>query len=47
MRETSTVRHELELARAYLSIARLRMGERLAFSIDAVADDIADARMRR
>jgi len=45
MRETSTVRHELELARAYLSIARLRMGERLAFSIDAVADDIADARM--
>jgi len=45
IRETSTVRHELELVRAYLSVARLRLGERLAFSIDAVADAVADARM--
>ena len=45
MRETSTVRHELALVRAYLSIARMRMGERLAFSIDPVDGRIADARM--
>ena len=45
MRETSTVRRELALARAYLSIARLRLGERLSFSIDPVDNRIADARM--
>lgn len=45
MRETSTIRHEIDLAREYLSIARLRMGERLDFSIDVVADQVANARM--
>jgi len=45
MRETSTVRRELALMRAYLSIARLRLGERLALSIDPVDSQIADARM--
>lgn len=40
-RSGSTVQRELELVRAYLTILRLRMGERLAFSIDcdpALAD---------
>ncbi len=45
LRETSTVRHEIALVRAYLSLARLRMGERLAFSIDPVDSGIAGARM--
>lgn len=45
MRETSTVRQELALASAYLSIVRLRTGERLAFSIDPVESGIAGARM--
>jgi sensor histidine kinase YesM len=31
----STVARELELARAYLTILQMRMGERLAFAIDA------------
>lgn len=41
IRETSTVGHELELVRAYLFIARLRMGGRLAFSIDPIAEQTA------
>jgi len=45
MRETSTVGHELELVRTFLSIARLRMGERLVFSIEPFADQVANARM--
>ncbi|MCC6193161.1 MAG: histidine kinase [Burkholderiales bacterium] len=44
MRETSTVGQELDLVRAYLSIARLRMGDRLAFSIDTDAR-VANSRM--
>ena len=45
MRDTSsTVRQEIELVRAYLGIVRLRLGERLAFEIEA-PEQIADARM--
>jgi signal transduction histidine kinase len=33
----STLRRELELARSYLNILQMRMGDRLAFSIDAPA----------
>jgi LytS/YehU family sensor histidine kinase len=36
MRQTgSTLKRELELARAYLTILQMRMGERLRFTIDA------------
>jgi hypothetical protein len=45
MRETSTVGHELALVRAYLSIKRLRMGERLSFSADPLDSRIANAPM--
>ena len=38
---TSTVGQELELVRAYLNILKMRMGERLAFSVDAPADMLA------
>ena len=38
----STLRRELELARSYLNILQMRMGERLAFSIDA-PDALLDA----
>jgi hypothetical protein len=34
-RDGSTVQRELELARSYLTILQMRMGERLAFAIDA------------
>ena len=45
MRDTSsTVAQEVELARAYLDIARLRLGERLRVSID-VPPDTSGARM--
>ena len=45
MRDTSsTVAQEVELARAYLDIARLRLGERLRVSID-VPPDAGGARM--
>ena len=45
MRDTSsTVGQEIELARAYLGIVRLRLGERLAFEIDTL-EQVADARM--
>ena len=42
---SSTVRQELELVRSYLAIARLRTGERLVFTIEAVGARIADARI--
>ena len=45
LHETSTVGHELALVRTYLSIVRLRMGERLAYSIDPVDGRVADVRM--
>ena len=38
----STLRRELELARSYLTILQMRMGERLRFSIEA-ADELLDA----
>jgi LytS/YehU family sensor histidine kinase len=38
----SSLRRELELARAFLTILQMRMGERLAFTIDA-ADELLDA----
>ena len=41
---SSTLGKEVELARAYLNIVRIRLGERLAFDID-VPDAIAKARM--
>lgn len=41
---SSTLGKEVELARAYLNIVRIRLGERLAFDID-VPDAIANARM--
>ena len=45
MRDTaSTVRQELDLVRAYLGIVRLRLGERLAFDIEA-PDWVGEARM--
>jgi signal transduction histidine kinase len=39
----STVGHEVDRARAYLDIMRIRMGDRLAYGID-VPPDLADAR---
>jgi hypothetical protein len=45
MRDTSsTVGQEMDLVRAYLGIVRLRLGERLAFDVDA-PEFAADARM--
>ena len=45
MRDTaSTVAQEVELVRAYLEIVKLRLGDRLSFTIDVPAD-IRDARM--
>jgi len=45
MRDTSsTVRQELDLARAYLDIVRIRLGDRLAFAIE-IPPDFGDARM--
>ena len=45
MRDTSsTVGQELDLVRAYLGIVRLRLGERLAFDVEA-PERAADARM--
>lgn len=45
MRDTSsTLAQELELARAYLAIVRVRLGDRFSFDIEEPAD-IADARM--
>jgi hypothetical protein len=45
MRDTSsTMAQEIELARAYLAIVKVRLGERLEFTID-VPDGIGDARM--
>ena len=41
---SSTLGRELELARAYLDIMRVRLGNRLAFSID-VPEDAKSARM--
>jgi len=38
---SSTVQRELDLARAYLSIMQIRMGERLQFLIDAEEDALA------
>jgi signal transduction histidine kinase len=38
----SSLRRELELARSYLTILQMRMGERLRFAIDA-PDDLLDA----
>jgi len=38
---SSTVQRELDLARAYLSIMQIRMGERLQFRIDAEEDALA------
>ncbi len=43
-RRGATVAQELALARAYLTILQMRMGERLAFSIDAPAE-LDDAEM--
>jgi hypothetical protein len=40
----SSLRKELELARAYLAIMQVRLGERLVFDIEA-ADELKDARM--
>lgn len=45
MRDTSsTVRQEIDLVRAYLGIARLRLGERFAFEVEP-QEEAADARM--
>jgi LytS/YehU family sensor histidine kinase len=45
MRDTSsTVAQEIELARAYLAIVKVRLGDRLEYAID-VAEDIGEARM--
>jgi hypothetical protein len=45
MRSTSsTVAQEIELARAYLNIVKVRLGERLSFTID-FPDRLADARL--
>jgi signal transduction histidine kinase len=45
MRSTSsTVAQEIELARTYLDIVRIRLGNRLAFTIDVPAD-LGDVRM--
>jgi LytS/YehU family sensor histidine kinase len=45
LRETSsTLGKEIELARAYLNIMQVRLGERLAFDFD-VPDAVKDARM--
>lgn len=45
MRDTSsTVAQEIELARAYLAIVKVRLGDRLEYTID-VPDGIGDARM--
>lgn len=45
MRDTSsTVQKELDLARAYLAIPKLGMGERLAVDVE-VSEDVAEARM--
>jgi hypothetical protein len=45
MRSTSsTVAQEIALARAYLDIARIRLGNRLAFTID-VPEDLGEVRM--
>jgi LytS/YehU family sensor histidine kinase len=41
---SSTLGKEAELARAYLDIVRVRLGERLAFDID-VPGELADARL--
>jgi sensor histidine kinase YesM len=41
---TSTLGREIDLARAYLNIIQVRMGERLAFDID-VPSSARDARM--
>jgi LytS/YehU family sensor histidine kinase len=35
---TTTVRKELQVAEAYLSVLKIRMGERLSYQIDAPAD---------
>ncbi len=43
-RAGSTLAQELELARAYLTILQMRMGERLRFSVEAPAD-LLDAEM--
>ena len=43
-RSESTLGQELELVRNYLTILQMRMGERLAFEIDA-APDLLDARL--
>ncbi|MEO8751101.1 MAG: histidine kinase [Casimicrobiaceae bacterium] len=42
---SSNVKDELELVRAYLAIAKLRMGERLGFTIEPVSGQVAAARM--
>jgi hypothetical protein len=45
MRDTSsTVAQEIELARAYLAIVKVRLGDRLEYTID-LAEDIGEARM--
>jgi sensor histidine kinase YesM len=45
MRDTSsTLAQEIELARAYLAIVKVRLGDRLEYAID-VPDGIGDARM--
>jgi LytS/YehU family sensor histidine kinase len=45
MREPgSTLQREIELVRSFLTILQMRMGERLAFSIDA-PNDLASARV--
>ena len=45
MRDTSsTVGQEIDLARAYLAIVKVRLGDRLTYAID-VPEDIGDARM--
>ena len=39
MRDTSsTVKQEIDLARAYLDIVRIRLGDRLAFAIEVPSD---------
>lgn len=46
LRDTSsTVGHELELIRTYLAIARLRMDERLAFTVEVSDSQLASARI--
>ncbi len=45
MRDTSsTLRQEIDLARAYLDIVRIRLGDRLAFAIE-IPPDLGDVRM--